>query len=81
MIFCLKYQLLWTTFKDLRYFFKDKQNAVKNEVQMPCGRSKIQGKAIISKIKPFPLLVFGFSYSKLMKSKEKIKGCLRYLKI
>ena len=81
MIFCLKYQLLWTTFKDLRYFFKDKQNAVKNEVQMPCGRSKIQGKAIISKIKPFPLLVFGFSYSKLLKLKAYNEGCLRYLQI
>ena len=65
----------------LRYFFKDKQNAVKNEVQMPCGRSKLQGKAIISKIKPFPLLVLCCSYSKLLKFKNCNEGCLRYLQI
>ena len=77
MILGLKYQLILTTFKDLRYFPKNKQN----EVQIPCSRSIKHNKANFSKFKAFPLLVFGFSYSKLMKSKEKIKGCLRYLKI
>ena len=66
MIFCLKYQLPWTTFKDLRYFFKDKQNAVKNEVQMPCGRSKIQGKVIISKIKTLSPISFMLQLFKIV---------------
>ena len=77
MILGLKYQLILTTFKDLRYFPKNKQN----EVQISCGRSTKHNKATISKFKAFPLLVLGSSYSKLLKVKCSSKGCLRYLKI
>ena len=66
-----------TTFKDFKYFPKNKQN----EVQIPCGRSIKHNKATISKFKAFPLLVPSFSYSKLLKVKCSSKGCLRYLKI
>ena len=51
MILWLKYQLIWITFKDLRYSSKDKENAVQNEVQIPCGRSKKQTKWVPNKIK------------------------------
>ena len=52
MILLLKYQVAWTTFKDLRYSFKNKENAVQNEVQIPCGRSKKQTKWVPNKTKP-----------------------------
>ena len=44
--------------------FQSKQN----RVQTPCGRStiKVKASAISSEIIIFPLLVFGFSYSKLL---------------
>ena len=75
MILGLKYQLILTNYKDLKYFPKNKQN--EEDVAEVQNITKL----LFQNPKPFPLSVLGFSYSKLLKIKCYNKGCLRYLKI
>ena len=70
MILWLKYQLIWITFKDVRYSSKDKENAVQNEVQIPCGRSTKQNRAINQKVKSFTPFSFWFQLFKIDEIKK-----------
>ena len=66
MLLWLKYQLISITFKDLRHSPKNEQNAIQKEVQIPCGRSTKQNRAINQKVKSFTPFSFWFQLFKII---------------